>query len=199
MSYLSNPTGSRLRGRYRVSGSTNTGVGTNFAAGSTQLFQFRWSDSSRFAVIRSVSISSINSTAAFASSGLATFDIARATAWTVQGSAGTALDVGSQNKTRSTMPSSVSVAGDIRAAPTSALAAGTSTIDTNAMGTISVALPAALGQVLAPTFLYFAGSDDDSPLTLGFQEGYVVRFVTAIATGQIQSSMTVEWSEFEPA
>lgn len=199
MAYLSSPSGSRLRGRYRVSGSTALGLGGNFSAGSQHLFQFRWSDSTRLAGIRSVSLCA-NTTVAFASGGASQFDLFKATAWTVQGSGGTALDVGSQNKMRTSSPASVSVAGDIRIAPNSALTAGTVTFETNAISTFVINTQSTVGQYVLPTFLYYApGGDDDSPLTLGFQEGFVVKYTTAIATGQFIASVSVEWSEYEPS
>lgn len=177
-----------------------TGVLPAALAANSEIFQFRWADATRFAVIRKVRISCAVSTTMFAAGVPIQIDMVKATGWTVQGTGGTGYTIGAMLKRRFNMGSSLIVSGDVRAATTAALGAGTKTLETVALSSIAAAGPitgALNGAIINPgTILWQAEvGDGEHPLVLVANEGFVVRSVAVPATGTWSCAMNVDWAE----
>src|SRR3972149_2894461 len=75
-------------GHYQFAGATgNIAAG---AAANSEVFQFRWADATRFALILKVSLVGMRTITAFAV-GVIDLKMTRSTAWTVNGTGGTPL------------------------------------------------------------------------------------------------------------
>jgi hypothetical protein len=181
-----------LLGQY----SLGTSTGLIAAATTGELFQFRWPDSLRIAAIRKVTVNATLSTN-FAA-GPATplqLDLVKATGWTVQGSGGTALDTTTGTcKRRTLMPTSLRTNGDVRAATTAALTAGTKTLDSQPLSTVNLAPLASLSTPLT-ALITSEDSDLDYPIVLAQNEGFVVRLTQNPGTGTFFLSVSVDWME----
>lgn len=185
-------------GHYHYGGFT--GIIPAALTANSQIFQFRWTDASRFAVIKTVKISACVSTTFFAAGVPVQIDLVKVTGWTVQGTGGTAVSPAALLKARTSMGSSLVASGDIRIATTAALGAGTSTLEGTSMkalvapGPITASLN---GQIIAPgSLLYDADeSDGEHPLVLVQNEGFCVRGVAVPATGTWEAAFEVKWAE----
>ncbi len=182
------------RGSYSLG--TFTGV---VAAGVTgDLFQFRWADTTRVAVIRRVVISAVASTPFGATPASAPqFHLYKANSWTVQGTGGFAVNPIATNSRRTTMPTTLVATGDTRISNTAALGAGTKTIaDPPLVSLAGVPVSANTCPVLAPTdMLNFLSSETDYPLVLATNEGFVVNLISDPGTGTMIFGVTVDWFE----
>lgn len=177
-----------------------TGVIPAALAANSEIFQFRWTDATRFAVIRKVRFSSVVSTTFFAAGVPLQTDLVKATGWSAAGTGGTAVNPAALLKRRTSMGNSLVASGDIRIATTAALGAGTKTLETLSLSTIVAPGPitASLnGQIVAPgTILWQAEvGDGEHPLVLAQNEGFVVRSVAVPATGTWQAAITIDWAE----
>lgn len=178
-----------------------TGILPAALAANSEIFQFRWTDATRFAVIRRLRISAVVSTTFFAAGVPIQIDLVKATAWSGQGTGGTAVTLGTNNKRRTAgMGSSLVAAGDIRIATTAALGAGTKTLDGNSLAAIAAAGPitASLnGTIIQPGYTLFEAEVGDAghPLVLAANEGYVLRSVAVPATGTWTVSVDHDWAE----
>ncbi len=178
-----------------------TGILPAALSANSEIFQFRWSDATRLAVIRKIRISACVTTTFFAAGVPVAIDLVKATAWTVAGSGGTRATIAAMLKRRTTgMGSSLVAASDIGIATTGALTAGTKTLETLSLSTIVAPGPitASLnGQIIAPgTILWQAEvGDGEHPLILAQNEGFVVRSVATPATGTWQATVNVDWAE----
>lgn len=169
-------------------------------AANSEVFQFRWADATRLAVITKVRISACVTTTFFAAGVPVQIDMIKSTAWTVAGTGGTGITMAATLKMRTSMGSSLMVAGDMRIATTAALGAGTKTLEANSMSSIVAPGPitASLnGQIIAPgTFIYHADSGDgEHPMVLAQNEGFSIRSVAVPATGTWQMAINVRWTE----
>lgn len=185
-------------GAYRYGGFTGI-LPAALGAGS-EIFQFRWTDATRLAVVRKVRISASVSTTFFAAGVPVQIDLVKATGWTGQGTGGTAVTVGTTLKTKSTMGASLVAAGDIRIATTAALGAGTKNLEGNSMASVLGAGPitASLnGLIIPPGTLLFEAetSDGENPIILVQNEGFVVRSVAVPATGTWTAAIDIAWTE----
>lgn len=177
-------------GFYRLSMTSGTmaaGLGAN-----AEMFQFRWPDATRFAVVTRIAISAGANVAATAA-GLIVFRATTARAWTVAGSGGTrATLTGSNQKLRASMGSSL--VNDAGISTTAALTAGTKTLDANDLGAFSTgigtgAITASLSLGFCPvTELLNIDASNDHPLVLVQNEGFVIR------TGANAFPATMTWS-----
>jgi hypothetical protein len=160
-------------------------------------FQFRNSHASNLAIIERITIQG-QVTASVTAVQEFSFRVDPVTAWTVQGTGGTALV---PQKRKSTMVASTMTAGDIRMNTTTAagLGAGTKTIGTNAalysgsLIDLNAATPLAgtAGQVHV-----LENADAAYPLMiLGNNEGFIVRNVIVWATGTCRLNVRVRWRE----
>ncbi|MDH4341378.1 MAG: hypothetical protein OEW47_13575, partial [Thermoleophilia bacterium] len=179
-------------------------------AANGELLQMRWVDATRFCVITDVKILQFrNITTAFAA-GVYNFEAIRATAWTVDGTGGTAIAVADpQLQVRPpTMGNSLFSTG-FRFATTAALGAGTKTLDTNPMGAAygNVGSTPAIAEFFIPKGGGTSGTGGggvdlmnpdvgagEHPLVLSQNEGLVVR-ATVPATGTWIASVLVKWQE----
>jgi len=177
-----------------------TGILPAALGANSEIFQFRWADATRFAIIRKVKISAAVSTTFFAAGVPVQIDLIKSTAWTVAGTGGTAITPAATLKKRTSMPSTLLAAGDMRIATTAALGAGTKTLETYPMTSIVAAAPitASLnGSIIAPGTILWQSeiADGEHPLILAQNEGFSVRSVAVPATGTWQVSIEVQWSE----
>lgn len=185
-------------GHYRYGGLT--GIIPAALAANSELFQFQWTDATRFAVIQEIILSACVSTTFFAAGVPVQVDLVKSTAWTVAGTGGTAVALGGNNKMRTSMGSSLGASAMIRIATTAALGAGTKTLETTSIATIAAPGPitASLnGQIIAPgTQLYGPdASSGEHPLILAQNEGFSIRGVAVPATGTWTMGINIRWAE----
>jgi hypothetical protein len=177
------------------------GVSTGVLAAATtgEIFQFRWTDATRLAVIRKVIVSAGVSTTYFAAGVPEQLDIIKATAWSAQGTGGTGITLAATCKTRTSFGSSLAAAGDIRIATTAALGAGTKTAEANSLASVVAACPitaSVQGLILPPVdVLSISPGDGDYPLVLATNEGFTVNIVALPGTGTHKVGVRVEWAE----
>jgi hypothetical protein len=190
------------RGAYAlgvVSGVMAAGLGAN-----AEIFQMRWIDATRIMILRSLWISAGPGTTAFAA-GPIEFNLTAARSWSADGGGGTAVVFSTANTNKKRTDFSLSLFSDtgVRFSATAALTAGTKTLDTNRMATItsyvsSVATTAASGPFFQQSCLWQRNTHDEYPLLFEQNEGFVVR-ATVPATGTWQYSINVEWAELDPS
>lgn len=182
-----------------------TGILPAALAANSEIFQFRWTDASRRALIRSIGISATVSTTFFAAGVPVQIELRFARGWSADGTGGTAVVFSTANTNKKRTDFSLSALSDtgVRIASTAALGAGTKTLDTNALASIAAPGPitASLnGQIIAPgTILWQRNTHDEYPLLLEQNEGIVVRSVAVPATGTWTAAIHIEWSEVDPA
>lgn len=169
-------------------------------AANSEIFQFRWSDATRYAVIRKVRISASVTTTFFAAGVPIQIDLVKATGWSAAGSGGTRVTPAALMKKRTSMGSSLVATSDIGISTTAALTAGTKTLETYALSTVVAAGPitASLnGSIIAPGTLLWQAEvgDGEHPLVLAQNEGFVIRSVAVPATGTWQVAIAVDWAE----
>ena len=190
--------GATTLGHYSYGGFT--GVLPAALAANSEIYQFRWADATRFAVIRRVRISAAVSTTFFAAGVPVQVDLIKSTAWTVAGTLGTAITMSTNLKKKVGMGSSLLAAGDMRISTTAALGAGTKTLEGLSLASLSVAGPitASLSGIIIPagTVLFdIPVSDGDHPLILQANEGFSIRSVAVPATGTWMAAISVDWAE----
>lgn len=164
-------------GMYRL-GATSGIMAASLAAGS-ELFQFRWPDASRLALVYRVTISIGSAVAAGAASTLSV-RLTLARGWTVAGSGGTRIDLSGNNcKLRSSM--GTSLVNDAGISTTTGLTPGTKTLDVSDFGNISygvgnAATTTETDKTLVPySPLYSAEDISGHPIVLAENEGLVIR------------------------
>lgn len=203
-------------GAYRVS--ANTGTMAAGLAAAAEVFQFRWGDATRTCVVTKVALLATHVATAF-TAGAFTFDMIKSTAFTVNGTGGTALvpfGVAKTGALRTTF--GATLVTDMRIATTAALTAGTKTLDTGpmaqakgwipptginylifpAMSGLLTAAPAvtgtaAMGAVPADLFKPDL-ADGEWPLALVQNEGFSIR-ATVPATGTWALTVELSWLE----
>ena len=185
-------------GIYSYGGST--GILPAALAANSEVFQFRWVDATRFAVVRRVRLSAAVTTTMFAAGVPVEINMVKATAWTGQGTAGTGIVPADTLKCRTSMGSTLVGSGDMRIATTAALGAGTKTLEANSIRSIVAGGPitASLnGTIIAPGTLFWEAEPGDGghPLVLAANEGFVIRSVAVPATGTWRLSIMVDWAE----
>lgn len=194
------------RGHYRLGVASGLLTGTGVTAGGT-VFSARWSDSSRLFVLLKLSARYVVTTtfgaAIIQELGL---DAIVARSWTASDSAQTAVVIaGNDQKSRTSLATSLFAAGDVRIGNTSIITAGTRTLDSNpfvGMSGISSDLnaTAATSQLVAGPNIGFEWMADASlgehPIVLAQSEGIVVRnTVTFLATGAMRLWIQMVWAE----
>ncbi len=177
-----------------------TGILPAALGANSEIFQFRWADATRFAVIRKVKISACVSTTFFAAGVPVQIDMIRSTGWTVAGTGGTGITPAALLKKRTSMGSTLLAAGDMRIATTAALGAGTKTLDTYPMAAIAAPGPitASLnGQIIPPGTILWQSEigDGEYPVVLAQNEGVSIRSVAVPATGTWTLSVDMQWAE----
>ncbi len=180
-------------GSYSISAETGT-----IAAGASAnapIFSFRWSSTSKVAVIRSVRIGAASLATGF-TAGTTTCGIIAARSFTASDTGGTALTLTTNNAKLKTS-FGTTLAGDIRISDTAALSAGTRTLDAQDLtriGPYTTTNAAQTNFIPSNTDLYGRDVDGAWPLTLVQDEGFVVR-CTVPATGTWKAVISVDWTE----
>lgn len=174
------------------------------AAGTTgEVFQMRWTDTTRFMLLRSVVISGAVSTTAFVAGVPMQIGMRVARSWTADGSGGTAivLSTANTNKKRTDFPLSLFTDTGVRIATTTGLGAGTKTLDTNRCGMILGGSGVATGNtyVIPPSYLWQRNTADEYPFLFELNEGFIVEIVAAPGTGTWSMAVQVEWCEIDPS
>jgi hypothetical protein len=176
-------------GCYRLS--VRTGVMAAGLGANAEIFQFRWTDATRLAVVERISFDGMGSIVAFAA-GVASFYATLARAWSADGSGGTlSTPTGNNQKQRTTM--GTSLLGAARVASTAALTAGTKTLDAQDFGQAVGGLPATAGAGLPPQSMQDV-LGLGYPAVLAASEGFVIR-ATVPATGTWTAGFTIHWTE----
>jgi len=187
-------------GHYRLSVATGT-IGAALAANG-ELFQFRWTDATRLAVVEKILISGGANVAATAA-GLVTLEATVARGWTGAGTGGTPATItGNNQKARSSF--GTTLLGEARIATTAALGAGTKTLDSQGVGNITLgigtgAITTAVNLNLFPKtdLLEIDAEGLIHPLVFAQNEGFVIKNGATVwpATLTWALGVTVIWSE----
>lgn len=177
-----------------------TGILPAALGANSEIFQFRWPDATRFAIINSIVIAASVSTTFFAAGVPVQIDLVKATSWSAQGTGGNALTPASLLKKRTSMGSSLLTAGDLRIASTAALGIGTKTLEGSSVAALAAAGPitASLAGTIIPPFTPLWQSNTmhgQAPFVLAQNEGLVIRCVAVPATGTWTASIQVDWTE----
>jgi hypothetical protein len=177
-----------------------TGILPAALGANSEIFQFRWSDATRFCLIRKVRISACVSTTFFAAGVPVQIDAIKSTAWTVAGTGGATPTIAANLKKRTAMASSLIAAGDIRIATTAALGAGTKTLEGASFAAVTAPGPitASLNGLIIPpgTILWQSEiADGEYPFVLAQNEGFSVRSVAVPATGTWTATIEIQWAE----
>jgi len=188
-------------GSYRIAVTSGTMAAALAAA--AQIFYVRWTDDTRFFVLRKFIMRMQTLTPFAAAATDFGFDLFKATAVSA-GGGGTDLGATAKTKMRTTMANSLlATAGDVRIATTAALTAIT-TLDALAIaqsiGEGQRTNPAAAteeARVNDPTLIYEVDlASGEYPLTLANEEGLVLRNrVVWPATGTIVFQIGMVWDE----
>lgn len=177
-----------------------TGILPAALGANSEIFQFRWADATRYAVIRKIKISACVSTTFFAAGVPVQIDLIKSTGWTVAGTGGTGVTPAATIKKRTSMASTLLAAGDMRIATTAALGAGTKTLEANSIAALAAPGPITSslnGQIIPPgTILWQAEvGDGEYPLVLAQNEGLSIRSVAVPATGTWTAAVDIQWAE----
>lgn len=187
-------------GFYRM-GMTSGTMAAAIAA-NAEIFQFRYvTAASRIALIHKVSISA-GALAAATAAGLIAFRMAAARAWTAAGSGGTRATLTGDNVNLRTSMATSEV-NDAGISSTAALTAGTKTLDTTDLASLSMgigtgAITVSLDLPIIPqTNLFDSDGEGQHPLVLANQEGFIIRTGanTFPATMTWGFSVNVLWAE----
>jgi len=179
------PTDYGALGHYRIamtSGTMAVSLGAN-----AELFQFRWPDATRFAVVFRIFFSAGANVAA-TGAALASFRATLARAWTGAGTSGTrATMTGNNQKLRTSM--GTSLVNDIGISTTAGLGAGTKTLDAQDIGGVAVgigtgAITVSPSLIIVP-YVEFHNTyaDEDHPPVFAQNEGFVIRSGAAMPAG----------------
>lgn len=185
-------------GSYRVA--STSGTMTAALAANAEIFQFRWPDATRLALVHRVTISA-GANAAATAAALQSFRLTIARAWTAAGSGGTRLTLTTNNcKLRTSM--GTSLVSDAGISTTSGLTAGTKTLDATDISTVSYgigtgAITAAMDQNLLPETVLFSQEDTvGHPMVFAQNEGFVIRSgIIGPLAMTWAFSVNVHWSE----
>lgn len=187
-----------LLGMFRVaalSGTMTAGLGA-----ASDIFQSRWTDASRIALIWAVSLDGMGGSSTVFTAGFANFSVFVARNWTADGTGGTVMTpVAESQSLRTNMGSSIM--GTVRGPTTGALGIGTRTLDTQAIGqiTCSIGVNANVNYIIRTINLFgvrrgIGAGSLRQPLVLAYNEGLVVQ-ATVPATGTWQVGVSMFWSE----
>jgi hypothetical protein len=188
---LPNPQGQSSIG-YSVSYLSGT-MAAGLAADS-EIFQFRWANANRKAVINSVTLDGLAGSATAFAAGFAKVALSVARGWTAVGTGGTAaLPTGDVAQLRAA--DALTGVNDIRGASTGALGAGTKNIDAIPVGIWSFSTGTAVSTIYVPQKVeLFDARRANAPIILEGNEGLTVT-ATVPATGTWQFALTVQWQE----
>ena len=164
-------------------------------AAAAEVFQFRWTSTTKAAILRHLHFHAAVNTTGF-TAGNAIFSSVLARSFSAAGSGGGTLTMtGNNGKLMTAM--ATSAVGEIRVATTAALGAGTKTLDDNPFGTIVTGVGTAAGQdIIQLHDLAPAEHPDGHPILLMANEGIVI-VATVPATGTWKFGVEICWEEGE--
>lgn len=189
------PAGGSVGGHYRIDQISGAVAGA--VAANAELWNFRWADNGKYAVIKFVNISAVYT--AISTPLFIDFELIKATNWTTNGSGGSSTNITNPTKLFSRMnASSFTSYGDLRVAGTAAITAGTKNLDSQGMGYIAPQLSAT--PVANITTLNGDLFKDDKmaghPIILAPNEGLVIRTPKGwAASNTTQLTVNCEWAE----
>lgn len=170
-------------------------------AAAAEIFQFRFADATRLALITKVSLMGFNVSVTGFTAGIGHLSMQMARAWTANGTGGanptlTTNNVNLRTDMPATLISSGSTAGDIRIATTAALTAGTKTLDAAFVGRQIVNFNTTAQQQMLPSEVPLFNWVDNNyhPIILEADEGFSI-LVTVPATGTWDAAIKVCWQE----
>lgn len=189
--------------------SVRSGIMAAGLAADAEIFQMRWIHATFKMLPRSIKINVYRASATAFAAGTLTFRATHARSWSVDGGAGLAvvMSTNNTNKKRTTFNLSKFSDTGIRKSDTAALTAGTKTLDTNDFATVGAftgVVAPAVGVDVAPclippgTVLWERDTEDEYPVYYNTNEGFAIR-ATVPATGTWSFNTTVEWAEIDPA
>lgn len=181
-----------------ISGSYSTaalsGVMAAGLAGAAEIWQLRWTSTTKLALITHLFMHASVDTTGF-TAGTVTFNLFKATAWTAAGTGGGTLTLTGDNAKLDTKMASTAVA-EIRVATTAALTAGTKTLlDTPHATTVTGVGTAAGADILANHDMVNV-ADLSHPMLLRADEGVALQ-ATVPATGTWKFAVEMLWVEGE--
>jgi len=186
-------------GAYRLA--AFSGLTTTIAAGTASaghVFSLRWTDATRFLVLKHLKVAMTVVTGFTAAQELA-FEAFIARGYTATHTGGTAITLGGNNQKRRTSmgTSLVTTAASARIASTTALAGSTFTLDANPFmhGSVkTLAAAATVQDARLENVMDFGGNDH--PFVLSQDEGIVVRNTILLgAAGTVRWSIECGWDE----
>lgn len=163
-------------------------------AANSPIVSYRWTHATNLAVIKRVRFSAGDTSTAF-TAGLILIQLFAARSFSASDTGGTAWTTsGNNGKLRTSM--ATSLVGDIRASSTATLSAGTRTLDTQPLASLSSSIVATAGTPLFTSGLnvLFEAKAGDYPFVLAQNEGFVIQ-ATVPATGTWQFSVDIQWEE----
>lgn len=173
-----------------------TGTMAAGIASAAQIFQFRWADPNKIALIKKVTVQCATLTGFAAVSLGAPLELILSHGSTANGSGGTAATINGLNlKWRNSFPTSgLAAAGNIRCATTAALTAATGeTLEAAALASCLGAPNATLAQ--SPVMTLHDMQVDEHPLILQAGDSAIIRTNTPAATGTWVAVITATWAE----
>lgn len=185
-------------------GAYSLGVSTGALAATTtgEIFQMRWTDATRFMLLRSVLVYGRISTTAFAAGVPVQLAMQIARSWSADGTGGTAVVFSTANTNKKRTDFSLSAFSDtgVRIATTVALGAGTKTLDTNRCGYLIGQAGTTTGDttVIPQFYMWQRNTDDEYPFLFEQNEGFILTIPAIPATGVWSVGVQVEWSEIDP-
>ena len=181
-------------GSYRISVITGT-MAAGLAAAS-EMFQARWTDATRLALIWGFTIDGMAGSATAFAAGFAAINFTIARSWSADGSGGNAATLtGNNQKLRTSM--GTTLMGAIRSSSTGALTAGTKTLDAQPEGQITFSIGTVISTIyMGQVQLYgnMESGGNPAPIVLAQNEGVVAR-ATVPGTGTWQAGFSMAWSE----
>jgi hypothetical protein len=165
-------------GHYRLSMATGT-IAAALAANS-ELFQFRWADATRLAVIQKILVS-VSANVAATAAALVSLEAVIARSFSVAGTGGAVATItGNNQKTRTSM--GTTLLGEARIATTAALTAGTKTLDSQGIGNTVIGIGTG-ALTVSPVFtlvpkidlLEIDADNTVHPIVLAQNEGFVIK------------------------
>lgn len=168
-------------------------IAAGLVAGS-EIGQWRWGDATRLGVLQKITIDGVSGSATAFAAGFGKIDLVPARSFSASGTGGTAGTLtGNNGKLRTSMGTMLLT--DVRFITTAALGAGTKTLDTDPIATISLAFGILVSvQYLNPTILLGEDIGPMMPFVAAQNEGVAMR-ATVPATGTWQTGASFTWAE----
>jgi hypothetical protein len=161
-------------------------------AANSPIASFRFG-AAAISLIRKIQISADNAGTGFAA-GVATFDLFAARSFTASDTTGNAATITGNNGKLRTSYATTGIS-DFRASATATLTAGTRTLDTTPINSLTVPTPVTADiSLLPPNTTLFDGRASEVPVILAQNEGFVIQ-ATVPATGTFSFTVQACWDE----